>query len=132
MFGKSGTYPEAQRADVVAALENRFPAVPFESAYHIGRTELQQLGKDTHLKIMDQQIGFYRNSAAASILAAIVILCEWLLGYKHFQVVPWLLIFLFMALLFAYRYRRFWRIFGDNVIRGVRALPPRSQLPAGK
>jgi hypothetical protein len=127
MFGRGGTYEESERQGIAADFERRFPSIPFKSAYHIGRTELQQLGKDSQLKIMDQQIGFYRNSAFSSILAAAIVLITWRLGYNHFVVVPWLAVFLSMAVLFTYRYRRFWRIFGDNVVRGVRALPQRNE-----
>jgi hypothetical protein len=37
----------------------------------------------------------------------------------------WVLFFLAAAVLFAYRYRRFWRRFGDGVVPGMRTLPPK-------
>lgn len=123
MFGPRGTYDASERIGIERDLARRFPSVSFKTAYHIGRTALQQAGKDNQLKIMDQQIGFYRNSAVASLLAACIVFIEAIMGYHHLQLIPWLPLFLAIAFLFVYRYKRFWRIFGDNVIRGIRALP---------
>ena len=58
---------------------------------------------------------------------ACVVSAAFVIGYsatRHdaLPVVPWTIIFIGAAVLFAYRYRRFWRRFGDYVIRGFRTL----------
>jgi hypothetical protein len=97
--------------------------MPFGSAYNLAYTELQQAGKDHQLKVMNQQIGFYRNMSFACLLAAGMVAYLAIGGHTHLPWLPWAAFFLVTAALFAYRYRRFWRNFGDNVVRGIRALP---------
>jgi hypothetical protein len=135
MFGRSGTYDEADRASITEDLGVRYGSKPFRIAYNLAYTELQQAGKDAQLKVMNQQIGFYRNMAFASALAGVIIAGESVYGSSLVPAVPWVPFFGLTTWMFIYRYRRFWRYFGDNVIRGFRGLlqprkPDGSELAA--
>lgn len=128
MFGTKGTYQESERAPIMMALAQRYGNLPFRSAYNLAYTELQQAGKDHQLKVMNQQIGFYRNMSLACLAAATIVGYLAIRGLTHLAWLPWVPFFLITAALFAYRYRRFWRNFGDNVVRGIRALPREEAL----
>jgi hypothetical protein len=123
MFGRNGTYQESEREAITAALGQRYGSIPFRSAYNLAYTELQQAGKDHQLKVMNQQIGFYRNMSFACLLSAIIVAYVAVMGHKYPPWLPWVPFFLVSTALFTYRYRRFWRYFGDNVVRGIRAFP---------
>jgi hypothetical protein len=124
MFGRRGTYVEADRASITEDLGARYGSKPFGVAYNLAYTELQQAGKDAQLKVMNQQIGFYLNMAFASALAGMIIATESIGGSGFVPALPWVPFFGLAAWMFIYRYRRFWRYFGDNVIRGFRGLLP--------
>ena len=82
------------------------------------------LGLDGHLQVLNQQIGFYRNmvvalglSVGAQVAGVTLNLTASgpplpLLGFKG----------LAGAVLFAYRYRRFWSYFGAAVLDGLLTL----------
>jgi hypothetical protein len=123
MFGRKGTYEESEQEAITIALTQRYGNMPFRSAYNLAYTELQQAGKDHQLKVMNQQIGFYRNMSFACLLSAVIVAYVAIEGHTHLHMLPWAPFFLVSAALFSYRYRRFWRNFGDNVVRGFRALP---------
>jgi hypothetical protein len=71
-----------------------------------------------------RRIGFYRNMTTADAAAAGVAIGYSMVGRDQLPAV-WVLFFLAAAVLFAYRYRRFWRRFGDGVVPGMRTLPPK-------
>lgn len=98
----------------------RYGSKPFRIAYNLAFTELHQAGKDAQLKVMNQQIGFYRNMAFASALAGVSIAGESVHGSSLVPAVPWVPFFGLTTWMFIYRYRRFWRYFGDNVTGGRR------------
>jgi hypothetical protein len=128
MFGRSGTYNETDRASITEDLGVRFGSKPFRVAYNLAYTELQQAGKDAQLKVMNQQIGFYRNMAFACVLAVLIIAVESIRGNTLVPTLPWVPFLGFAAWMFVYRYRRFWGLFGDQVIRGFRDLMPSKKL----
>lgn len=76
---------------------------------------------------LNQQIGFYRNVAFAYLIAAGLIGGAAMAGKSNMPAIPWMPFFVLTTMLFIYRYRRFWRYFGDNVIRCFRTLPPRPE-----
>lgn len=124
MFGGGAArYPTAERATVEADLEKRFGKHDFGTSFNLAYQALQQAGQDRQLKIMNQQIGFYRNMAASCLVSTGILAYLAYLGLGRLPSAVWA-VFLLVALLFVYRYRRFWRYFGDYVIRGIRVLPP--------
>jgi hypothetical protein len=124
MFGSGGTYDDAERVLVVADLRVRYGDVDFRTGYNLAYTELRQAGNDAALAIVNQQIGFYRNMSMSAAAGTLIVVGYWAVGRDALPV-AWALFLGTAAILFAYRYRRFWRRFGDEVIRGFRTLPPR-------
>jgi hypothetical protein len=123
MFGRGGTYDSAERERIMTDLRKRYGAdVDFRKGYYLAYTQLRQAGKDAALVIANQQIGFYRNMTFAALAGAMIIVGYWAVGRAALPVV-WALFLATAAILFAFRYRRFWRRFGDEVVRGIRTLP---------
>lgn len=123
-FGEGRRYTEADRPRLEGEFRDRF-GVPdgLPTLYALGYTRLQQLKLDGHLQVLNQQIGFYRNTAAACLLAAGLHLCVRIREIGSNDV---LLLAAYAAglALFTARYRRFWTYFSDAVIRGVRLIEP--------
>jgi hypothetical protein len=123
MFGDRGTYPEEERARILTKLQARYgQEVDFLRGYNLAYTELQQAAKVDRLDQLNREIGFHRNMTTACIVSAAWVAGYAIVGRQALPAMPWLLIFILAALLFAYRYRRFWRRFGDYVIRGFKTL----------
>jgi hypothetical protein len=121
-IGKRGQYSETDRSQVEQDFRDRLGATgDLPAIYALGYTKLQQLKLDAHLQVLNQQIGFYRNTATACLLA---ILLELSTGVFAVGTPVGSRVALYGAglALFATRYRRFWRYFTDAVIRGVRLL----------
>lgn len=74
------------------------------------------------LKILNQQIGFYRNTSLACIVALIVVVAYSISGHDDLSLSWWLPLLGLSAVVFVARYRRFRHRFGDYVIRGSRLL----------
>lgn len=123
LFGSGRRYASEARDDLLLELRGhvRVAEADFPTAYRLSYTRLQQAGHDSHLRVLNQQIAFHRNSALALALAALV--QGWLLWNDEALLsLAWLPIYVVGSLIFAARYRRFYVEFGDNVIRGIRLL----------
>ncbi|HEU5205375.1 MAG TPA: hypothetical protein VFU17_13875 [Candidatus Limnocylindrales bacterium] len=96
--------------------------------YQLAYTEIQQTGKAGRLNTLNSQIGFYRNAAAALILAAVLHAGVQVFGEAKLPIYPWVPLYAGCGVLFAFRYRRYWRQFGDNVIRGIRVIDRRPTI----
>jgi hypothetical protein len=134
MFGKRGPYDEEDRPGVEADVCNAMGESPFRTAYNLGFTELRRQGQAGFLDILNSQIGLYRNLAVACGVCSIIVVGYNATDHQHLPLVPWLPILLVAAVVFTYRYRRFWVRFGDYVVRGVRRLgaselPPKQTQP---
>jgi hypothetical protein len=123
MFGEGGTYDESERTEIEDQFRTRFGALPFQTAYRRGYTLLQHEGKDETLQVFNRQLGFYRNMTVATVIALLVVVGYNAGGRRELPLEVWGPLFVLAAVLFAYRYRRFWRRFGDGVVRGVSVLP---------
>jgi hypothetical protein len=126
VFGRFARYKEADRERVTKQLRNRFPgneSEEFQEVFNLGYTLLQVAGKDDHLKMLNAQIGFFRNTSVASGLCVVFLIALDQLGQNRpFQpVVTWFLAA--CAVTFYFRYRYAWSAFGNAVCRGVIALP---------
>jgi len=71
---------------------------------------------------INSQIGFYRGMAVASAIAFITECVYVIVWHSHLPTALWLAIFGILTVLSAYRFRRFWRWFGDYVIRTIMAM----------
>ena len=123
VFGRGGVYSADEAKSLVADLEKRYGIghTP-RRLYQLAYTELQQTEKEGRLVPLNSQIGFCRN---ATVSLGVATLAE--LGGELGNVATpgtlWLLPTYFLAaLIFAARYKRLWRQFGDNVLRGFRVL----------
>jgi hypothetical protein len=94
----------------------------FEQAYRMAQIELRDKGKGDVLDRINQQIGFYRGMAVAWLACIILEAVYGAAWHTHLLVGLWIPLFVVMAVLFAYRFRRFWRWYGDYVIRNVLVL----------
>jgi hypothetical protein len=124
LFGEGRRYEDAERDDLLTELRSHVGSgdADFAGAYRLGYTRLQQAGHDGHLRVLNQQIAFHRNSAL-SMLSAAVIHVGLLLAGQASSPSWWAALYCAAAIIFAGRYRRFYVEFGDNVIRGIRLLP---------
>jgi hypothetical protein len=124
LFGHRGRYPDDERKAIEADFQSRIrsQSASFEILYGLGYTKLQQLKLDAHLQVLNQQIGFSRNTATACIVAVAVHGVYLAMGEAVLPAWPWLLLYTAGLVLFTARYRRFWVHFADAVVRGVRLL----------
>lgn len=121
-----GPLPAAQRQELEGKLRKHFgvsTAVDANLLYDLTYTALQQAGKDDMLKMFNQQIAFLRNMATACFVVLLLIPAYWFAGHGNFEPFwVWMTTLVGAVALFAYRYRKFWRLFGSNVLRGGVAL----------
>lgn len=81
------------------------------------------------LNLYNEQIGFYRNTATASVLA-LVIVAAYQFAPGSARTLPLAVAGPLLAVAvfaFVIRYRRFWTRFGDTIIRSARTTPPSSE-----
>lgn len=72
-----------------------------------------------HLRVVNSQIGFYRNAAAATATSAVLVVVYAVIGRRHLHVFVWTPLLLATTVLFSWRLRRFWLRFGEELV----ALP---------
>jgi hypothetical protein len=122
VFGKSGTYSEEAQQRIEEDFASLYPqGVDFQQRFNLGYTRLRQEGLDTGAQIMNQQIGFYRNMAASTLTAMVIVGVATLQGHDALKWWLWLPLGAVAVLLEVFRFRRFWGRFGNEVIRGVQA-----------
>lgn len=122
LFGKGGVYADAEAKLIASEFASRYPGGNFEVNYDLGYADLQLRGKDDFLQILNQQIGFYGHMACASIIAIVIVGVMWAAGKTYLPPAIWIPIFVIGAVLFAARYKHFWRRFGEQVVRSIRVL----------
>ena len=61
--------------------------------------------------------------STATAVSAVATCAYAIAGRDWLPAAIWVPVYVVATLLFAYRYRRFWRRFADAVIRGIRTLP---------
>jgi hypothetical protein len=122
LFGRAGYFTESERPTLEKELHSRFgPDLSIATCFALAYTELQQAGKDHAVQKMNQELAFNRNMAGACLLAALMVIVFHIAGRRALPI-TWTLPILVASLgLFAYRFRRFWRRFAHNVIRGFLA-----------
>lgn len=117
----SGDRYGGRQNEIAATLKKRYGQDDLTTNYRLAQTELRTTSVDD-LTRLNSQIGFYRGMAIACLGSLVLELALYVWWHTHLPVVLWSIIFAVAALLFIYRYRRFWRWYGDYVIRGVMNL----------
>ena len=118
----AGDRYEGQRARIQNVFEARYHEPDLAKSYRLAQAELRTLGKADDLSRISSQLGFYRGMAVASVvcfLVEVAYVCVW---SSHLPTALWLSIFGILTALSIYRFRRFWRWFGDYVIRTILAM----------
>lgn len=121
-LGSASHYASEEREAFKRLLRHRYPDVPVAVAYRLAHTELQQRGLDGPLNLMNQHIGFSRGMATATSIAVIVNIGIASISGTYLPLPVWIPVLAAASASFIVRYRRFWRRFGDTVLRGVGAL----------
>jgi len=123
LFGGGGYYTEAERPEIERLLqagwgEGQSLQICFDLAY----TSLQQSGKDQLVQKMNQELAFNRNMAGATIVSFVIVAIAWITEHDGLEPALWLPALAVATGLFVYRFRRYWRRFAHNVIRGALVL----------
>lgn len=119
----SGDRYEGQRAVFGDLFENRY-GTDLVRGYRLIQHELREQGKSTELDRLSQQIGFYRGMSTASLVSLGIEIALRVGWHTHLLPALWLPIFAISSALFIYRFRRFWRWYGDSVLSAARLLAP--------
>jgi len=125
-LGACSHYTDAERDRFTRMLTDRYDDLPPGAGFHLAYTELQQRGLDGPLVLMNQHIGFTRGTATATAVGLTIDIGLALTSGTHLPLVVWGPILLSAMVPFVMRYRRFWRRFGDQVLRGIYVLPDAS------
>jgi hypothetical protein len=128
MFDSSGRSKISRAVDLEAELARRYgPRDDLPTLYGLAYTELQQNRKEGRLIALNSEIGFARNAAVALLSGAVIDVAA-SLAKHHPLDAPWLpVLYLVGSGVFVARYRRIWRQFADNVVRGFRVLESTSK-----
>ena len=97
--------------------------IDMRRGYSLARTEVSRSVEGAGLERLNQQIGFYRGMTVACLVA--FVLEGTLAAAWHSRLDPaiWMPTLAGGTVLFGYRFRRFWRWYGDYVLRVIRLLP---------
>lgn len=119
LFDKAGRYA-GTKDQVTKAFDSVYPNVSnFEAQFGIAYLEAQAGPLAPKLQAFVEQIGYYRSMATASALSLGLVLIFNALDRDHLPLFPWVPIFIASTLLYAYRFRRFWRYVGEYVVADV-------------
>jgi hypothetical protein len=130
--GPRGVYDRREIESIHGELASRYGSgLGLKRLYQLAYTDLQQRGKDQRLLTLNSQIGFHRNSAAAFTVAGTLQLGAILAGRDAAGGWAALALYSIGVLVFGMRYKRYWRQFGDNVIRGFRVLAAHPVIDPG-
>lgn len=97
------------------------------AAYRRALVELRAKDKAPMLPTINQHLGFARGMAVASMISAIILIACAIFGDSHLAVQFWVPVSAGAAALFIARFRRFWRWFGENVLRGIAEIVRQEQ-----
>jgi hypothetical protein len=121
LTGPSRLKPDVQQL-YRRALLVRYGATDEDDCYRRGVTELRQKQLVPMLATFNQHLGFSRGMAVASTVSTVGLLVCTALGHHHVLVGFWCGLGVVGTVLFIYRFRRFWRWYGESVLRGVAEL----------
>jgi hypothetical protein len=122
-FGQDDRHYGEQEA-FEALFRDRYGAdTSLAAGFALARTEVQKSpGSGDGLDTLNQQIGFSRGMATGC-LTGLAIECV-LAGFGRTHLLPglWIPTLAVTTWLFAYRLRRFWRWYGDYVLRSIKVI----------
>jgi hypothetical protein len=119
MFGRRGAFHrDGDRERVEADLAAAHPGLSFQQAFSTALAGIRDT--DDHVRVLNSQIGLYRNLTAATFLSLVVVVYYDLSSHRHLPMLPWVPILVAATVLFGNRYRHFWRRFGAHVVYAVR------------
>ena len=122
LFGKRGLHEEPAQQGIEQDFERQFPqGQDFQQRFDLGYTLLRQKKLDTSAQIMNQQLGFYRNTSASVLVSLLIVTVAAFTGHNTLDWWLWLPVGLVAEALLIFRFRRFWVRFGNEIIRGVQA-----------
>jgi hypothetical protein len=123
VFGSRAVYSADEAEELVHELQTKYgTGLSAGRLYQLAYTDLQQAGKENRLLTLNSQIGFCRNTTIALIVAFLAQIVGELAAIAT-PGTSWLVpTYLAVCLVFIARYKRLWRQFGDNVLRGFRVL----------
>lgn len=101
--------------ETFARLHSRLSS--FENRFRVEYSMALKGDLGDRLQTFVDQIGFYRAMATASAGSVFVVTAYTISGRVHMPLIIWGPIFLFAAVAFAARYKRFWTRLGDYVVR---------------
>jgi hypothetical protein len=129
MFGPAGAFPQpGDRDRLESEMAATYPGLSFQQAFATAVADMRRTGDDEFLKVLNSQIGLYRNLTTASLLSAAIVLYYNLSSHQHLPLLPWLPIFAGATVLFANRYRNFWKRYGAAVVSAMRSSSPDNPL----
>lgn len=119
LFDKGARYANSKEkvAEAFAAVAPR--VTDFESRFGIAYAQAQTRPLSSKLERLVEQIGYYRATATACVLALVLTVAFNLVGRDHLPVFLWVPVFIVLAILHAYRFRRFWRYLAEYVVADV-------------
>lgn len=120
-----------RRDELLLVLRERYGEVSLEDGYALARTEVRASAEGGGLEKLNQQIGFYRGMTVAAVVGLLIEVAFAAGWHTHLPPGLWIPVLGASVVLFSYRYRRFWRWYGDYVLRVVRLLPPRNEVASG-
>jgi hypothetical protein len=122
MFSGSSVYSKNDKQVIEGELQSRYGDVDFRTGYNLAYSEVDKAGYGPMLETLNERIGFYRNMTTAAIFGCLIVVGYNIEGRHALPTRWWLPIATVGGFLFFGRYRRFWRRFGDRVIRAFRLI----------
>lgn len=118
LFDKKGHLHGKGEADALKAFNKLLgPQPDLDRAIKAGAKRMRAEARGKMLSVYNEQIGFYRNSATACLVATLIVVVYELtaVGTPPMPAAFWVPALLVACLLFTGRYRRFWRYYAREV-----------------
>lgn len=123
LFGDGGRYGDEQHRRIIKDFESSYgQESDFQVLLDLGYTDLRNRELDGGLQTMNERIQFYRNTATACIVSAVLLVGFEFSDRPGVPLWPWLPLLGMTFLAFVSQFRRIWTHVGDYAIRGVRTL----------
>lgn len=127
LFAKGGRFADDESA-VRNAFKAQYPQLKsFEGQFGAAYVETQKGPLAAKLLSLVEEIGYYRSMAAASSMAALLVILYALAGKTHLPVWPWAAVLACACFAHAYRLRRFWRYVAEYVTADLLARATSSE-----
>jgi hypothetical protein len=122
LVGPTGMQPNEQSLYRTTMHKRYGEDIDDAACYRRGLAELRQKDLVPMLPIINQHLGFARGMAVASAVSTIALLVCAAMHRHHLALAFWLPAGIVLTVLFVLRFRRFWRWFGESVLRSIAEL----------